>query len=144
MSRSSPSDGSRGSPGAEAASSGHGFGLSWQKRRKSLPARLQDREIALHVAGREARGRTGVLVAADQQPGLVAGLRKGAGRTFERRERHGDFPVSVGEIGLCGAHLITGARHENQLNMGAGSRWITPIQTRSPIKDPRGTQRDRP
>ena len=35
MSRSAASDGSRQSPGAPTASSGQGFGLSWQNRMKS-------------------------------------------------------------------------------------------------------------
>ena len=80
MSRSSPSDGSRQSPGAPTASSGQGLGLSWQNRMKSAAsARRQDREIALHVARREARGRPGPFAAADRQPGLVAGLRYDGG-----------------------------------------------------------------
>src|SRR5258706_14698894 len=37
---SSPSEGSAGSPGAETPSSGQGFGLRWQKRRKSAASSL--------------------------------------------------------------------------------------------------------
>ena len=57
----------RQSPGAETPTSGHGFGLSWQKRRKSSASALrQDGEIGLHEARRQSRGRPGMLVAPDR------------------------------------------------------------------------------
>ena len=129
----SASVGSRKSPGAEAASSGQGFGLSWQKRRKSpARSRRQNREIALHVAGRHAGGRT-----------LE---RAGAERRAARRGRSAECPsraivatvmalprrcVEPADAARCD-HLIIGKRGENRLNMGAGSRLLRIMSKQEP------------
>src|SRR5262249_45533515 len=46
----------------------------------------------------------------------------------------GIFPFQSAKAVWLRPHLITGARHENQLNMGAGSRWITPSKQEVPSR----------
>ena len=72
------------------ASSGQGFGLRWQKRRKSSAwSARQDGDVALDVAGRQAGGGQPMLAAADAQPRCLTG----PGRT--NRSVHALFPGSA-------------------------------------------------
>src|SRR3984893_11300821 len=90
MSRSSARVGRRKSPGLDTPSTGHGFGLSWQKRRKpprELPR--QDGEIPLHIAGGDPGRLAGELIGSDRKARLATGLRDSRCRTTHAQDLTG-------------------------------------------------------
>ena len=125
MSRSSASDGRCGSPGEPTASTGQGFGLSWQNRMKvGGQRRRQDGEIALHEARRDARGRTGPFAASDRQPGLEPGLRNGRRVLFDGSDGHGGSSAGPRHRDAHFAYLIIALASENRLNWPSVSRLL--------------------
>src|SRR5262245_2828418 len=119
MSRSAPRAGRCGSPGFETASSGQGFGFSWQKRRKSL-ASAAGRITTLPCAKPSARPEVWPVCSPDRTRSraawpafcpLVSVIGPSLRRAFER-SRLIRLPHGSGErLRVAPLHTITHADH---------------------------------
>ena len=105
----------RQSPGADTPRIGHGFGLSWQKRKKSSASAGQDREVGLHETRRQARRRPGMRRCAGSRAAPRRRSAHGSPR-LQRRRRHRrrrHAMLHCGQVSKLPAHFIINRRRKN-------------------------------